>query len=366
MTKINEFNQNLLDSGYVQNLRAESEPQPIGENLARGYVAEATADVLLGLSAESQRFSATSSVNLDRGAESKQDRVGASAIGRIVAQGLVARAAKIYDDAEILAERTDEGWLRLRHDRRYLLVQGMENAIVDWSADSVSVDPAELRGECFNLLHEKGGLAVMVAGSALRVQTLTKNDQAWPSAAGVLKAIEADADLVAVLGSMPSGHPVKQGYLVALASKFADHVAKEIRVRQILDGALPVHQQQAMGWLFSLNEAQLNALELDAEIRARGISDVFKELQDYSVDDTYFRQRFAEAARERVEIGALASLFQLAGIETKKLSAYLADLDEDALDYAHVLPRLDALRDNLFLTRSAQWDENTWWSLALP
>ena len=350
MTDIHKKNLNLLNESGLQSIRLGDKLPLASDERIHGLAGAALHNVV-GVVA----------------APLGQKHVVRLPTGQRVAGVLERNRTSIHRSFRI-SVRVEGGLLTFTHNGRYLILQGMEEAIEDWSASSISVHIDRISGHHFNVLGEDGGFCIAVPDhDEPSICALVKRGAAWPSVDPVFEAIRKDEALTVELRELQEAYtPMTQAFLVALAARHANHIPQREMAQNYFRGTLLAYQQKALAWVRELTGAQIDEVERFTEARLLQLHDALDELDELNAESEEFRSSLAVVAAEREEIDALFSLFHLAGVRMKVVAQLAETLDAKAEDYIYAVPRLESLRDNLVLTRSANLDGDTWWAKLVP
>lgn len=359
MTEFHKQNKNLIAEAYVQNLRFSDDPKVLRAETALGLVADLDAGGKSVLKSVRDIVSrATRELNAG-------ETRASNTVDQAISDGLGRWRDAIYDRTNIDIQ-VEGAHIRFRYDTRYLMLQGVDHAIVDARPGEVVVDTGLFDQKYFNVIHEDGGIAFDFSDAG-HFQFLQKDDSTWPSAGGFFRAISEDGELhQELVERQAQSTPMTAGFLVALGARHANHVPTSLRVKQILAGVLPTHQQLAVAWMYSLSGAQLSEVERFGEAWALRLHETLDDLSSMAMENPELQDMLATTAFEREELDAMHALFHLIGVATPQWTAILENLDERAADYAAMVPRHKGLGADLVMRRSASADSSTWWAQLVP
>lgn len=291
-------------------------------------------------------------------------RAPLSAQGRKVENTLLLYGAWLMRDYGIHVERSSEG-LHLRYDGEYLMLGGLESAIVDWSDDGYVIDPNQIENDTFFFLHEKGGVQVSL-NEVTQLYPIEKTGTSWPSVDGVLGTLESDPELRDYFNAnFVHGTVWETLSVVALTHRAHRTASLKERVDALRTGALLPPEKQALAWVQSLNDTQLTRVKQLINTRLLLMHDLMDEVQTSALDKGEGKDALTDLAYDRETIEALLVLLRDLGIKTstlRSLQHLVEPLDERGEEVVTVAPVIESLAEDVLLTRSRELSASTWWT----
>lgn len=333
----------LYGSTLLENLHISNTPVP-----------SPTADETQGYAAPSQ----------DPAEYQTSGREPLNAQGRKVENTLLLYASWLMREHGIHVERSPNG-LQLFYDGEYLVLGGLESAIVDWSEDGYVIDPNHVENDTFFLLHEKGGVQVSL-NEITQLYPIEKTSTDWPSVDGVLNTLQNDPELQGYLTSNFVHDTVWEKLsVVALTHRAHRTASLQERTDALRSGTLLPPQKHALAWVQSLNDTQLTRVKHLISARLLLMHDLMDEVQTSALDQGEGKDALTDLAYSRETIEALLVLLRDLGVKSTSLQSLqhlVEPLDERGEEVITIAPAIGSLADDVLLTRSQELSPGAWWT----
>lgn len=288
-------------------------------------------------------------------------RAPLSAQGQKVESALLLYASWLMRDYGIHIEQSNEG-LQLHYDGQYLVMGGLESAIVDWDDDGYVIDPNLVENDTFFFLNEKRGVQISL-NEVTQFYPIEKTSTDWPSVDSVLATLENDRELLDYLkSSFLHDTSWEKLSVVGLTHRAHRTASLRARVDALRTGQLLPPSKRALEWLQSLNEELFTRVQQLMNTRLLLMHDLMDDVQTSALDKGEGKEALTDLAYDREVIEALLVLLRDLGVKTTSLQSLVAPLDARGEEVITIAPFIDSLGDDLVLARSRELSPSTWWT----